>query len=167
MKTKHHHKILFLSLLITVLLLCAGCSGQKEAASDGPYIQYQGTKVAIGMKFEDVKDGLGTESRAPEEIIPCGVEDAVDTLHYYPGFGIMENQDGIIFSIEISAMYPGESDVALNGKLKLGDPKKTVFDVLGEAPEEPGLEGIFTLTVYMDPDAPDSVHIISLMENPS
>ncbi len=159
-------------LLIAAVLaatLFVGCSGGKKSAAEpkGMYLQYNDAKISIGMKFEDIKEGLGTETRTPEVILPCDGGDAYkDTLHFYPGMAVTENIDGVISQIEVSDIYEGEANATVNGKVKVGDTVETAVGALGEPVTYPIPDDEYAMTynegdanilLFLDPDNKDVI----------
>ncbi len=160
---------LLLTAVVLAATLLAGCSSGKKS-SEGPkgmYLQYNDAKIAIGMKFEDVKDGLGTETRTPEVILPCDGGDAYkDTLHFYPGMAVTENIDGVISQIEVSDLYEGEANATVSGKVKVGDTVETAVGALGEPVNYPIPDDEYSMTynegdanilLFLDPDNKDVI----------
>ena len=177
-----------LTLVCTILLLAAlaaGCaSGPKADPTPAPtqqptqqpapeptqepapefagmYILCNGTKVTVGMPFSDVKDGLGTETRPADVVLPCDGSDAYkDTIHYYGTLAVTENISGVISNLEISDLYETEGDAALMGKIKIGNTQAEAIAALGE-PSSPLADDDYALTyeledgvvlVFLDPE---------------
>ena len=156
--------ILLLCAVLLMSTLLAGCGKKSESAKEpeGMYVSYNGANITLGVKFADIKDSLG-EQTAPEEVIlPCDGGDAYkDTMHFYAGLAVTENKDGIVSQIEISTLYEGEGDAALNGKVKIGDKQEDAVAALGEPDTWPIPEDDYALTyakdnahtiVFLDPD---------------
>ena len=166
--------LLCIALLICCLLI--GCSDAKSDGKsttaapettqtpvpDGFYVLYNGTPIALGMKYADVKEGLGAEAAPAEEILPCDGSDAFkDTMHTYAGMTVTENINGIIKDIEISDIPVSGDEAALMGKIKLGAKQEDVVAAMGEPNNFPLAEDDFALTyrtdnqfinVFLDPD---------------
>lgn len=157
---------MLLGLLLVTLL--AGCTANTPgentpAASDGMYVLFRNTKVSLGMNYADVKEGLGEESGPAQDVLPCdGNEDGKTILHFYPGFAVTENVDGVIVELEISELYEGEGDAALMGKVKIGATQEEAIAALGEPNNYPlpeddyGLmygQGNQYIGVFLDPDS--------------
>ena len=174
---KKHYLLLCAAILLTMIL--SGCAKAKSGSAEpeGVYVRYNGTNITAGMKYEDVKDGLGEESRTPEVILPCDGGDAYkDTMHFYPGFVVTENIDGVISEMEITDMYDAGGDAMVNGKVKVGDNQATVIEALGEPDIYPIPEDDYSMTytngnqltlLFLDPDNKDIVNDImfTLREN--
>ena len=127
----------------------------------GMYILCRGTKLAVGMQFADVKDGLGAETRPADVILPCDGGDAYkDTIHYFGTLAVTEDKDGVIAQLEISDLYETEGDAALMGKIKIGSTQADAIAALGE-PSTPLADDDYALTydlangvvlVFLSPD---------------
>ena len=127
----------------------------------GMYILCSGTKLAVGMQFADVKDGLGAETRPADVILPCDGGDAYkDTIHYFGTLAVTEDKDGVIAQLEISDLYETEGDAALMGKIKIGSTQAEAIAALGE-PSTPMADDDYALTydlengvvlVFLSPD---------------
>ena len=127
----------------------------------GMYILCSGTKLAVGMQFADVKDGLGAETRPADVILPCDGGDAYkDTIHYFGTLAVTEDKDGVIAQLEISDLYETEGDAALMGKIKIGNTQAEAIAALGE-PSTPLADDDYALTydlengvvlVFLSPD---------------
>ncbi len=125
------------------------------------YILCSGTKLAVGMQFADVKDGLGAETRPADVILPCDGSDAYkDTIHYYGTLAVTEDINGVIAQLEISDLYGDEGDAALMGKIKIGNTQAEAIAALGE-PTRPMADDDYALTydlengvvlVFLSPD---------------
>ena len=86
-------KVLLIGLVLTMMVsLLAGCQKAEEtapetsqaqeqtAAEDDLFIQVNGVKVYLEMKFEDIEDQLGEPTSPAQVILPCDGGDA------YKGF---------------------------------------------------------------------------------
>ncbi len=100
--------------------------------TDGMYILVNGTRVELGMKYADVKEGLGAQTAPDQELGSCDDPSFVRMVHFYPGMTITENPDGTIWGMELSSMYTGEGDAALKGTVNLGTTLDTALAALGE-----------------------------------
>ncbi len=138
-----------LTFLLAVLMLTALMSGcamiapspaataetletsgpETEGQPDEMYVLFNGTKVASGMLFTDVKDSLGDEVRPSESIGSCDENsDFLDTMHYYDGLIVTEDKDGVIRDLESNE----GNKVLVNGKVKIGDEVSFAIEALGE-----------------------------------
>lgn len=102
------------------------------ADTDSMYMLVNGTKVELGMKYADVKEGLGAQTAPDQELGSCDDPSFVRMVHFYPGMTITENPDGTIWGMELSSVYTGEGDAALKGSVKLGTTLETALAALGE-----------------------------------
>ena len=102
------------------------------ADTDGMYMLLNGTRVELGMKYADVKEGLGAQTAPDQEIGSCDNPDFVRIVHFYPGMTVTENPDGTIWGMELSSMYAGEGDAALKGIVKLGTTLDAALAALGQ-----------------------------------
>ena len=100
--------------------------------TDGMYILVNGARVELGMKYADVKEGLGAQTAPDQELGSCDDPSFVRMVHFYPGMTITENPDGTIWGMELSSMYTGEGDAALKGTVNLGTTLDTALAALGE-----------------------------------
>lgn len=133
----------------------------EPAETEGMYILCSGTKLAVGMQFADVKDGLGAETRPADVILPCDGSDAYkDTIHYFGTLAVTEDINGVIAQLEISDLYGTEGDAALMGKIKIGNTQAEAIAALGE-PTRPMADDDYALTydlengvvlVFLSPD---------------
>lgn len=88
--------------------------------TDGMYMLVKGTRVELGMKYADVKEGLGAQTAPDQDLGSCDDPDFVRIVHFYPSMTVTENPDGTIWGMELSSMYTGEGDAALKGTVNLG-----------------------------------------------
>ena len=102
------------------------------ADTDGMYMLVNGTRVELGMKYADVKEGLGAQTAPDQELGSCDDPDFVRIVHFYPGMTVTENPDGTIWGMELSRMYAGEGDAALKGIVKLGTTLDAALAALGQ-----------------------------------
>ncbi len=102
------------------------------ADTDGMYMLVNGTRVELGMKYADVKEGLGAQTAPDQELGSCDNPDFVRIVHFYPGMTVTENPDGTIWGMELSRMYAGEGDAALKGIVKLGTSLDAALAALGQ-----------------------------------
>lgn len=107
----------------------AGTEAQL-ADFDEVFATINDVKVVLGAPYADVKEALGEETR------PADVEGSCDpgsdwcrTYHHYEGIDVVEDQNGNVASIE---MHEPADSVAFMGKIKLGAPLDTVYEVLGQ-----------------------------------
>lgn len=159
----------YLMIIVSVLLvlaLVAGCAAETPKQEDekeptpeptqdepaGFYVEYNGQKLALGMKFADVKDKLGEEVRPEDVITPCDESDLYrDVLHHFEGLDITENKDGVIKEISTdNADEAAPSSATINGKVKIGDTLESAVSVLGENEDYPLAEDMFGLTYTTD-----------------
>ena len=134
---------------------------------DEIFVTVKDVKVVLRAPYADVKDALG------EEIRPADVEGSCDpgsdwcrTYHHYEGIDVVEDQNGNVVNFE---MHEDSDSVAFMGKIKLGSPVDTVYEVLGQP--EPNDYGIFYNTtdgvyiaIYPTEDG-DTVYGIMVMAN--
>ena len=100
--------------------------------TDGMYMLVNGTRVELGMKYADVKEGLGAQTAPDQELGSCDDPSFVRMVHFYPGMTITENPDGTIWGMELSSVYAGEGDATLKGSVKLGTTLDAALAVLGQ-----------------------------------
>ena len=153
-------RFLLLCAILLMSTLLAGCGKKSEGAKEpeGMYVTCNDAYVAIGMTYADIKDGLGEQTAPDEVILPCDGGDAYkDTMHFYKGLTVTENRDGIVSQIEVNS----EGDIALMGKVKVGDKQEDAVKALGEPDTYPVPEDDYALTystdtyyvmVFLDPD---------------
>ena len=96
------------------------------------YMLVNGTKVELGMKYADVKEGLGAQTAPDKELGSCDDPSFVRMVHFYPGMTITENPDGTIWGMELSSVYAGEGDAALKRSVKLGTTLDAALAALGQ-----------------------------------
>lgn len=115
---------------------------QTEAQTDAPatteapaaevYVEVNGEKIVLGVPFEELKDKLPAETQPAETIDSCDPDsDWKQTIHYYNGFVVKENKDGVATAIEVS-----EGEYAVNGKIKIGSTRDEVKALLGEPDDD-------------------------------
>ena len=107
-------------------------STSEPVAADGMYMLVNGTRIELGMKYADVKEGLGAQTAPDQELGSCDDPTFVRIVHFYPSMTVTENPDGTIWGIELSSIYAGEGDAALKGKVKLGTTLDEALAALGE-----------------------------------
>lgn len=98
----------------------------------GMYMLVNGTRIELGMKYADVKGGLGAQTAPDQELGSCDDPTFVRIVHFYPGMTVTENPDGTIWGMELSRMYAGEGDAALKGIVKLGTTLDAALAALGQ-----------------------------------
>lgn len=100
------------------------------------YITLNGINVRLGMKFDDIKDSLGSEGKPSDDAGTCtGEGDEVPVTHYYAGTMIdVDKKTGLIVRIAIgSSEATGDpSTVTLGGKLKVGGSDASVEELFGK-----------------------------------
>lgn len=96
------------------------------------YMLVNGTRVELGMKYADVKEGLGAQTAPDQELGSCDDPSFVRMVHFYPGMTKTENPDGTIWGMELSSVYAGEGDAALKGSVKLGTTLDAALAALGQ-----------------------------------
>lgn len=101
------------------------------ADTDGMYLLVNGTRVELGMKYAEVKEGLGAQTAPDQELGSCDDPTFVRMVHFYPGMTVTEDPDGTIRGMELSSMYAGEGDAALKGTVKLGTTLNEALATLG------------------------------------
>lgn len=181
--------IICAALLLAVVLAACGAKGTtaesgkpaepektaeaETAAPEGMYITYNGTNVAVGMKFADVEAGLGEPVSPAQDVLPCdGNADNKTIMHFYGKFAITEDNSGVIIDLEISDLFEGEGDPALMGKVHFGDKQADAVAALGEPDNYPLPEDDYALTyefedsfvyVFLNPDNnKDTVNGVSI-----
>ncbi len=94
---------------------------------------YNGFEFGVREKFDDIKDKLGAETRAPQTYKPCAafVEGEV-TTHYYDGFELETNDQGYIYLIRVSTPDYPESKLELVSGIKLGSSHDEVINTYGK-----------------------------------
>ena len=102
------------------------------ADTDGMYMLVNGTRVELGMKYADVKEGLGAQTAPDQELGSCDDPDFVRIVHFYPSMTVTENPDGAIWGMELSSMYAGEGDATLKGTVRLGTTLDVALAALGQ-----------------------------------
>ena len=100
--------------------------------ADGMYLLVNGTRLELGMPYADVKDGLGTQTAPDQELSSCDDPSYVRIVHFYPGLTVTEAPDGVICGMELSSLFDGETDAALNGAVSLGTTLDAALAALGE-----------------------------------
>ena len=173
--------LLVVLMLVCALVLCA-CEKKDEGyvedivleryyeEADLPKltVSVNGGSVKMDDKFEDVKDNLGTEIKAPQAYTPCGgSDDEKMTTHYYDGLEIDVTHDGLICRAVISGFDNQESKASIAG-IKLGDTPETVranFATQPETDSEYTINysfGSLILSFSLDTDGTGNVNYISL-----
>ena len=174
--------LLAVLMLVCALVLCA-CEKKEEqepvediipeSVYDEPdlpklTVSLNGGSVKMDDKFEDVKDNLGTETKAPQAYTPCGgSDDEKMTTHYYDGLEIDVTHDGMICRAVISGFENQDSKAEIAG-IKLGDTPETVranFATKPETDSEYTINysfGTFILSFSLDTDGTGNVNYISL-----
>ena len=107
-------------------------STSEPVDAGGMYMLVNGTRIELGMKYADVKGGLGAQTAPDQELGSCDDPTFVRIVHFYPGMTVTENPDGTIWGMELSRMYAGEGDAALKGIVKLGTTLDAALAALGQ-----------------------------------
>ena len=147
-------------------------STSEPVAADGMYMLVNGTRIELGMKYADVREGLGAQTAPDQELGSCDDPDFVRIVHFYPGMTVTENPDGTIWGIELSSIYAGEGDAALKGKVKLGTTLDEALAALGEPDNSASIKDDCMLNyqqdgqviyIFLDADSNNTVSGISMM----
>ncbi len=103
-----------------------------EAPAAEVYVDVNGEKIVLGVPFEELKDKLPAETQPAETIDSCDPDsDWKQTIHYYDGFVVKENKDGVAMAIEVS-----EGEYTVNGQIKIGSTRDEVKAVLGQPDDD-------------------------------
>lgn len=146
-------------------------STSEPIDTDGMYMLVNGTRIELGMKFADVKEGLGAQTAPDQELGSCDNPTFVRVVHFYPSMTVTENPDGTIHGMELSSMYMGEGNAALKGKVRLGTTLAEALAALGEPENVSSIKDDCVLIyrqegqdiyVFLDADNPDTVSGISM-----
>lgn len=146
-------------------------STSEPVAADGMYMLVNGTRIELGMKYADVKEGLGAQTAPDQELGSCDDPTFVRIVHFYPSLTVTENPDGTIWGIELSSMYAGEGDAALKGKVKLGTTLDEALAALGEPDNSASIKDDCMLNyqqdgqiiyIFLDADSNNTVSGISM-----
>ncbi len=121
--------------------------GETAAASsftaDNAKVKYNGTELAVGDNINDKKGSLGAEAAPASQAPSCLTGNTINE-YYFPGMTIQANNDGIIFSIELTnALYSGGDGTTADG-FKVGDTVDSIKAVLGEPTETKGTSPVYT-----------------------
>lgn len=139
--------------------------------ADGMYMLVNGIKVELGMKYIDVKEGLGAQTAPDQELGSCDNPSFVRIVHSYPSLTVTENPDGAIWGIELSSVFAGVGDAALKGKVRLGSSLEEALAALGEPENASSIQDDCMLIyrqdgqdiyIFLDPDDHDAVRGISM-----
>ena len=111
--------------------------------ADNAAIKYNGAEIRVGQNINDVKGSLGTEA-APASQAPSCLSGNTINEYYFPGLTIQANNDGVIFSLELTnALYSGGDGTTADG-LKVGDKIDDFKAKLGEPTETKGTSPVYT-----------------------
>ena len=126
-------------------------SPSDPANEDGFSVLVNVTRIALGMRFSDVIEGLGGQTAPDQELGSCdGDPDSVRTTHFYPGLTVTENKEGVICGIEVSSVFGGENDAVLKGKVRLGTTLEETLAALGEPENKSSAEDDCVLIYRQD-----------------
>ena len=149
-------------------------SSSSIAAAEGMYMLVNGTEIALGMNYADVREGLGAETAPEQEFGSCDEDpSALKTVHFYPDLTVTEDSNGVICGIELNSLFEGEGDSALIGKVTLGTTLDEAVAVLGEPENYPLAEDDYALIyredgqviyVFLDVDGKQIVSDISIAQ---
>lgn len=106
-------------------------------------VKYNGFDFGVGDNINDIKGSLGAEA-APASQAPSCLSGNMINEYYFAGMTLQANNDGVIFSIELTnALYQG-GDAATAGGFKLGDTVDSVKAKYGEPTETKGTSPVYT-----------------------
>lgn len=128
-------------------------SADNATQPDGVFFTYNGTNIAMGAKWDDVKSGLGSEAKPSEKIEPCDGGDYIQIIHYYQGMEVTTLRDETVIGISLS--NDSDGDVAVMGKAKKGDKTEDVKAALGDPVSEDEYSlnyeyGNYNLMIYIE-----------------